>query len=52
MGLVYVKEVVNPVPYVCKNVPKLGMVPKVLRSIPGQRKVHEAVFVDVGVQAK
>jgi hypothetical protein len=35
MGLVCVKEVVGSVPYVCKNVPKLGMIPKVLRSIPG-----------------
>jgi hypothetical protein len=52
MGLVCVKEVVSPVSYVCKNVPKLGMVPKVLRSIPNQRKVLEAAFVDVGVQTK
>jgi hypothetical protein len=33
MGLICVKEVVDPVPYVCKNVPKLGMIPKMLGSI-------------------
>jgi hypothetical protein len=52
MGLVCVKEIVGSIPYVFKNIPKLGMVPKVSRSIPGQRKVLQSVFVDVGVQTK
>jgi hypothetical protein len=52
MGLFCVQKLVNPVPYVYKDVPRFHMVPKVLGSIPGQRKVIEAVFVDVRVQTK
>jgi hypothetical protein len=52
MGFVRVKEIIDPAPYVSQNIPKLRMVPEVLRSIPGKREILEPDFVDVGVQTK
>jgi hypothetical protein len=52
MRLVCVKEVANPIPDLCKDVLKLGMIPKVLRSIPSQRKLFEAPIIDGRVQTK